>query len=276
MLLTQLLIGAAFAALISFAASRAYALSRSGATAAFAIGTLTFGFGGWQLTVVLLAFFSSSVALGRIGRARKKTLTDIGKSGARDAWQVLANGGIATACGVLVHGWAAQTLSVTFFCAFAGAYAAATADTWGTEIGTLFERPPRSVLTLRPIATGLSGGVTLPGTLAEILGAMFLAGVALGSLSTMPKAPGIHVNVTGVFVAITIAGVLGALVDSLLGATLQELRRCPACERSCETNPHDCGTPTRRIRGLPGFTNDLVNALATLAGAVVGFALAPR
>lgn len=280
MFFTQLSIGAAFAAPISFAADRVHALSRSGAIAAFVVGTITFGFGGWQLTIVLLAFFSSSIALSRLGRARKKQLTDIGKEGARDAWQVLANGGIATGCSVLVHVHGsivvARVDSVAWFCAFAGAYAAATADTWGTEIGTLFKRPPRSILTLRPVATGLSGGITLQGTLAEFAGGFLIAIVAVGVLAITPTSPGVHAGAAGVLVAVTLGGIIGALVDSVLGATLQELRRCPACERSCETNPHDCGTPTRRTRGLPGFNNDVVNALATLCGAAVAFALAPR
>jgi len=271
-------IGAAFAALISIAADRVHALSRSGAIAAFVVGTITFGVGGWQLTIVLLAFFISSIALSRIGRTRKKQLTDIGKAGARDAWQVLANGGIATVCSVLVHGSVATARidSVGWFCAFAGAYAAATADTWGTEIGTLFKRPPRSILTLRPVATGLSGGITLLGTLAEFAGALLIAIVAVGVLAITPTSPGVPAGAAGVLVAVTLGGIIGALVDSVLGATLQELRRCPACERSCETNPHDCGTPTQRIRGLPGFNNDAVNALATLCGAAVAFTLAPN
>ena len=56
--------------------------------------------------------------------------------------------------------------------------------------------------------------------------------------------------------------------------TLQELRRCDACKRTCETDPHACGAATRLVRGVPGFSNDLVNLLATAAGATVAFALA--
>ncbi len=283
MFLSQLIIGAAFAALISFAASRVHALSPSGAIAAFVVGTITFGLGGWQLTIVLLAFFVSSIALSRVGRKRKKQLTDIGKAGARDAWQVLANGGVATVCCVLVHGpiaiaarWISEIDSVAWFCAFAGAYAAATADTWGTEIGTLLRQPPRSILTLKPVATGLSGGITLPGTLAEFAGAFFIAIVAVGVLAITPISPGLHAGTTGVIIAVTLGGIIGALIDSVLGATLQELRRCPACDRACETNPHECGGATDRIRGLPGFSNDAVNALATLGGAAIAFALAPH
>ncbi len=100
--------------------------------------------GTWFTTLVLLAFFIPSVALSRIGRARKKQLIDIGKGGARDAWQVLANGGVATlALAFALAGGATDLL----FAAFAGAYAAATADTWGTEIGTLARGMPRSILT---------------------------------------------------------------------------------------------------------------------------------
>jgi len=69
-------------------------------------------------------------------------------------------------------------------------------------------------------------------------------------------------------------GVAGATIDSLLGATLQELRRCDACERLCEIDPHGCGAPTRRVRGIAGFSNDAVNLSATLAGALVAAALA--
>jgi uncharacterized protein (TIGR00297 family) len=152
--------------------------------------------------------------------------------------------------------------------AFAGAYAAATADTWATEIGTLAKQRPRSIFTLRPIATGLSGGITLPGTLAEIAGALWIGLIALPCL-VLAAVPG---TTRGVLAAV-LAGVVGSTLDSALGASAQELRRCDACDRTCETDPHACGTPTRLIRGIAGVSNDLVNLAATLTGAAVAFAL---
>ena len=282
MRLVLLWIGASIAAPIAVLAGAFRALTVRGAVAAFFVGTLTYASGGMGFTLVLFAFFLPSVALSRFGRAQKRALVDIGKHGPRNALQVLANGGVATACAVV---WA-FTQDPRWALAFAGAYAAATADTWATEIGTLAKRPPRSILTLRPIGTGLSGGITLPGTLAEIAGALWIGAVGLAGigLAYMFSPFDSGISYRGAFypapgammlrlVAIPIGGMVGATLDSVLGATVQELRRCDACERVCETNPHDCGGPTRRVRGLPGFSNDIVNLTATAAGAAVAFAL---
>ena len=233
-----------------------HALTIGGAVAAFLVGTLTYGAGGWPYGVVLLTFFVTSVALSRAGRARKKRIVDIGKGGPRDATQVLANGGVATVCAVcalLFH-------SVPWAAAFAGAYAAATADTWGTEIGTLARGAPVSILTFRPIATGLSGGVTLPGTAAEVAGALILA-LTAGALGVAPWFP------------VALAGIAGALVDSALGASLQVLRWCAQCQRTCETEPHVCGANTEIVRGANWMTNDGVNFACTFAGALVAYGI---
>jgi uncharacterized protein (TIGR00297 family) len=268
---------------------RAKALTRGGALAAFVVGTLTFGAGTIGTALVLLAFFVSSTLLSRAGKARKRELVDIGKGGARDAVQVLANGGVATVCAVV---WATidrGSGSSLWFIAFAGAYAAATADTWGTEIGTLAAEAPRSVVTGAPLATGLSGGVTPAGTAAEFAGAVLigvLTPIALvfalpGSNATVQlPIPMLLVPLLGprapfaAFALLTIVpvfagGFAGAWIDSLLGATLQDRRWCPACGRECETDPHVCGTPTERRRGLAWMSNDAVNFAATLAGAVI-------
>ena len=235
---------------------------------------------------MLLTFFLTSLALSRIGRRRKRALEDIGKGGPRDAVQVLANGGIATCC-ALVYGYGGD---VRWLAAFVGAYAAATADTWATEIGTLVRARPRSILTLRPVATGLSGGVTLAGTLASAAGAVCIAfaylwfgafAVANGHIP-MPAwcwhgpceirgAAGFVVFVigAGALAPFVLAGLGGSLADSLLGATAQELRRCEACGRLCETDPHACGAPTVLVRGVRGFSNDAVNLAATAAGALI-------
>jgi len=277
----DVLIGAVFAGVVTLVAWRARALTRSGAIAAFVVGTLTYAAGAIGFTLVLLAFFVSSVVLSRVGRARKRALTDIGKGGARDAMQVIANGGVATACAVgfgLTH-------DVRWAVAFAGAYAAATADTWATEIGTLAGQTPRSIVNFRPVATGLSGGITLAGTLAEIGGALWIGIFApLGILLAIIANPADFgwsshtASIVGIgvreVVVVPLAGIVGATVDSLLGATVQELRRCDVCDRTCETDPHACGNPTRLVRGVRGMSNDLVNLLATAAGAGAAVALA--
>ena len=144
--------------------------------------------------------------------------------------------------------------------AFAGAFAAASADTWATEIGTLARAQPRDILTLKPLPTGQSGGVTWQGMLAQAAGAAFVALVAWA------------LHLAG-FLPVVIAGFGGGLVDSLLGSSVQALRYCPTCDRACETNPHQCGTPTSVRRGLAWLENDAVNLAATLSGALIAYAL---
>jgi uncharacterized protein (TIGR00297 family) len=250
-------IGAVASAAVAFAAYRTRSLTASGALAAVIVGTATFGALGLGGAAVLLTFFVTGVALSRIRTSRKSAAAiDVEKGGARDAGQVFANGAIAAACAVL-----ALTVDPRFAIAFAGAFAAAAADTWATEIGTLANVPPRSILTLRPIAAGLSGGVTALGTLAGIAGAIAIALVARG---IAPHA----------FLAVTCAGIAGSLADSVLGASVQALRFCPNCKRHTEREPHTCGANTSLVRGFGWLGNDTVNFAATLAGAAVAFALA--
>lgn len=249
--MAQILAGIALAAVVAVAAWRAHALSRSGALAAWIVGACVFAAGGWPYAAVLFAFFIPSTLLSRLGRARKRALVDVGKHGARDAWQVAANGGVAALCAVL----AAAAHAGPIAAAFAGAFAAAAADTWGTEIGTLAKGRPRSILTFRKLPTGLSGGVTPAGSAAEAAGAVLVGLVAWG-LGIAP------------WWAVAAGGMAGALADSILGAFAQDLRYCDACGRACETDPHACGARTRTIRGAAWMGNDAVNACATAIGAV--------
>jgi uncharacterized protein (TIGR00297 family) len=226
-------------------------LSRSGAIAAAFVGAAVLIAGGWPGVALLFTFFIPSTLLSRVGRARKRALIDVGKQGSRDAWQVLANGGVA-AFAIL----GSLRFGAPMLAAFAGALAAASADTWATEVGTLAKGAPRSILTFRPLATGLSGGITWRGSLAQVGGAAVVALVAM----LVHLAP---------FWPVLLGGVIGSVADSILGATLQTLRYCPSCDRACETNPHVCGAPTVVRRGLAWFENDAVNFAATICGALV-------
>jgi uncharacterized protein (TIGR00297 family) len=215
---------------------------------------------------VLFAFFITSVGFSYAGRKRKQLLIDIPKGGPRDAWQVAANGGIATLCAAIaagvMRGAAPSHDAYALLWAFAGAYAAATADTWSTEIGSAFGGKPRSIVGFAPVAVGISGGVTLLGTFAMLVGAAWIALVFALPLHSLRA-----------FWTVMLAGVAGALADSLLGATLQAIAFCPTCERPTETPIHMCGTATTRWRGLRWMTNDAVNTLATLTGALVSAVL---
>ena len=243
------------AASVAAAAHRKRSLTFDGALAATAVGAVTFARGGLPAAAALLVFFVSGSALSSFKRAEKvrRGVLAQAKGGERDAWQVLANGGAATLC--------LLPLGVRGAPGFLGALAAAAADTWATELGMLARSQPRSIATLTPVAPGTSGGVTEQGTLASAAGALLV-----GAAWRLAGGNGAHV-VSGAIAA----GVGGALIDSLLGATVQAEYWCAACGESAETPSHArCGGVTQLVRGVARVDNDAVNALATSAGALLG------
>ena len=240
-------------------------LTVGGAIAAAVVGSVT-ALAGFDWMVLLLTFFGSSVLLGRIGRERKRARSRavIGKSGARDAWQVLANGGIFVfGAGICILRGAQSPACDMAAAAALGALAAATADTWGTEIGMLSSRAPRSILTWGPLEPGMSGGVSFRGLIATLVGA--------ASIPLIAVLLGWHASAAAAAAA---GGVAGALADSYLGATLQLRRRSVLSGRFTERAADDDGTPTVWAGGLRWLDNDGVNFAATSIGAVTALALA--
>lgn len=254
-MIQRLILGLVVATCISLAAWRARSLTASGAAAATIIGTLAIG-AGWTWGALLIVYFVSSTLLSRVGRARKeiRMAPIVAKTGGRDAAQVLANGALfATASGLsLIHP------DIRWIALGAGSLAASAADTWATEVGTLAAGEPRSILGWRRVPTGTSGAVSVSGSLAMFAGALFVAAstAALGWTAE-------------VAVWIGIGGIVGAVLDSLLGATLQVRRWCEQCARETERTLHDCGTMTRRARGVEWMDNDIVNFLSSAAGGLV-------
>jgi uncharacterized protein (TIGR00297 family) len=249
-----LVLGTLLAAGIALVAYRLGSLSGSGAAAAVAVGILTFGIGGLVPAVLMILFFVSSTALSRYGGERKRLVAaTFSKGGRRDAGQVVANGGIAAVLSV-VYGSTGEPL---WLAGIAGALAAANADTWATELGVLSRRKPRLITSGVVVEPGTSGAITAVGTAAALAGAGLIA-VAAGPLGAG--------WVTAL--ACTAGGLVGSLFDSLLGATVQAMYFCPACEKETERHPvHTCGTATRRARGWPWLQNDAVNFAATVLGA---------
>ena len=114
----------------------------------------------------------------------------------------------------------------------------------------------------RRVPVGTSGGISAAGTVGMI------AGAAIVGSSAMLLGASSQIRI------VILAGVVGAMVDSLLGATIQERRWCPSCERASERRVHSCGTSTVHAGGREWLNNDAVNFLATLTGAGVAVVLA--
>ncbi len=228
----------------SFVAWRLGALSTDGAAAAVVVGTAVAGAGGWSWAALLVLFVAAaSLASALPPRPHPPR---------RSARQVVANGGVACLA-ALAHGLGVAGLEA----AFAAAVCAAWADTWATEFGVRFGGRPRRLVDLRPVERGTSGGVTVVGTAAGLFAAV-CCGLAAQALGLAPAA------------GTTLAGTVGMLADSLLGATVQAEFRCARCGRTSEDPNCECGGRGQRVRGLAGWDNHWTNLGATGAAGFVG------
>jgi len=269
--LTQLMIGLILAAVTASLGYLGKALSRSGVIAAFFLGSILFGLGGIAWAILLLAFFIPSSLLSVLFKSRKMPAeAGYEKSSRRDAWQVVANGGLAGLCAV-AH-WAFPGSLLPWLAASA-ALAAASADTWATELGVLSHKNPVIIFSDRKVERGTSGAISLEGEVAALLGSGFIALASTllfsaGSYSNLAVLPG------ALPITVILSGFIGCQVDSILGATLQAIYFCPSCKKETEKHPfHTCGTQTQRLRGVRWMNNDWVNFACTLSAALVGVIL---
>lgn len=247
-------------------------VSLSGFIAGMALGVLVLVYGDWNAFLLVAFFHVVAAAFTRFKYENKRKMgVAQEKGGAREWGNVVANGAwasVAATCEGLLGGRG-----------FVGAYLASVstglADTLATEIGLLSKQEPRLITDPRKIVErGASGGVTLLGTSVALLasltiGVLSVIGTYWLGLSGMLRA----VPISTMLAASTIGGFSGAMVDSVMGATIQGMYVCDSCGKMTEKRIHH-GKPARKVRGYEIIDNNVVNFASIFVSCVIGFILA--
>jgi len=234
------------------------------------------------LWIALLAFFLSSSFVSKWKRTQKHSVAlEFSKDSKRDSIQVISNSLPAILFGIIFlftdfFPMIAVKNEITFlisspwlFAAFAS-LATHNADTWMTEIGIISNNSPRLIIRLREfVPRGTSGGVSKNGTIAGVIGSMIISIVYV--LSWIIISEFTWLNLVFLFIFLTIAGIIGGLLDSLEGATVQGIYYCKHCLKETERPIHKCGNETEFYKGYRIITNDFVNiSSAFISGCIAG------
>lgn len=195
--------------------------------------TIYLGIGLFGLLMLGAFFLLGSLATAWQGDAKARLGIAETDSGRRTVGQVLANGGVAGSLGLLAmiypekfYVWALMT---------AGSMASATADTLSSELGSVYGKRFYNCISFKKDQRGLDGVISIEG---------LLIGVAGSAIIAMIYSIGFGWNIT--WIIVVLAGTVGNLADSVLGATLER-------------------------NGM--LSNNMVNFLNTLAGALAAIAL---
>lgn len=173
------------------------------------VACLVFVGAGYTGVAMMTTFFILGSAATSWQHHQKQNFTtaEEHKSG-RTAGQVLANAGVAAIAGILVLIF--PVYAPVWVLMMAASFASATADTLSSELGTIYGRRFFNVITWKPDQRGLDGVISLEGTLIGIGGCIIIAVVYAISFSWDSR-----------LFSIIIAGTMGNLTDSVLGATLE-------------------------------------------------------
>ncbi|CAB1421788.1 unnamed protein product [Pleuronectes platessa] len=257
------------------------ALKRRSLDPSGALGALLVGFvltmANYSFFSSLLMFFISSSKLTRWGGAQKKKIDAEYKEGGSRNWiQVFCNGGVPTELALLYMievgpGEMAidfgNQYSASWMClSLVGALACSTGDTWASEVGPVLSQSlPRLITTWKEVPAGTNGGVTPVGLVAS-----FLGGLAVGVayfVTQLLTVSNLHLSDPQwpIMVYGGVAGLLGSMLDSFLGAHLQY----SGFDSSIGKVVSYESVTTKRICGKPILDNNAVNLFSSVIVALV-------
>jgi len=204
-----------------------------------AVAAVVIGFLAWlgegYTGIALLATFLITGTLATSWKMRTKQQGGLAEQhrGQRTETQVIANGGIA---GILsLVSFLSVQQQPLLLLMVASSLSSATADTLSSELGNVYGKKFYNIMNFKKDIRGLNGVVSFEGT---------MIGIASSSLIALIYST--QAGFTIHFLWIVIAGTIGNLTDSVLGATLER----------------------KHI-----LSNDVVNFLNTLTGAVISLLL---
>ncbi|KAK0449516.1 integral membrane protein DUF92-domain-containing protein [Armillaria borealis] len=256
------------ATLLALHGLRKKSLSPGGAATAFFVGTLMMSGDTKVFGAALIFFYLVGSRATRYGKQRKAKLEGgYTEGGERTGWQVLSNSCGALVCCVVWNALYSPesvhhvllplssisppenlvepgTLSRQLIFGALGHFGCCLGDTLASELGILDGgNGPWLVTTGKRVPPGTNGGVSVGGTLASLVG-----GVGVGAV--MAAWGGLEMVWWG-----ALAGGLGSLVDSVLGAMIQETR--------WEEQTGLIGRG-KRINGWNLLSNNQVNVVSSL------------
>lgn len=197
--------------ILTLAAYAFHFLTGKGAAAAFLFAAFIGITGGIWWELAFLAMPAASFAATKVDfREKKAEGVQEGRRGER-SWKNIAGVSIAPALVAALTLVAPARFEVALIVAFISAIAVSTADTVASEIGVA-DPHVWMITTLKPTTVGVNGGVSRAGLLSSLVAALAFAFVAWVLIAHNVKLP---------FVVAGLAGMAGNLLDSVLGATLE-------------------------------------------------------
>ncbi|MFN6569844.1 TIGR00297 family protein [Dendronalium sp. ChiSLP03b] len=225
-------------------------LTPAGLFHAWLLGILIWGTLGWQGYVVVMFYFLIGSGVTRIGMAQKEAEGIAEKrSGARgpeNVWGSALTGALcALGVGIINSGFLlpnSQPLVHSFqsllLLGYVASFSTKLSDTCASEVGKAYGKSTFLITTLQPVPRGTEGAISIEGTLAGVGGSIAIALVAWGV--------GL-INFLGI-VWCVLAAFIATNLESVIGATLQSK--------------------------YTWLTNEVVNILNTLIGAIAAMLLA--
>lgn len=172
-------------------------LDKKGLVLSLLIGIIAFVYGGKEYLTLLLILLAMSVIVTRYGAEEKK---ERGIYEYERSWEnVLSNGCVPT---LLII-----TSPIFGIFPFITSVAAVTSDKFASELGVLGKKKPIFLFTLKEVAPGTSGAISVLGTIMSMAGALIVGACAIFVFEITPSTA----------LIIGIGGCVGSFIDSIAG-----------------------------------------------------------
>uniref|UniRef100_A0A8C2W640 Transmembrane protein 19 n=1 Tax=Chinchilla lanigera TaxID=34839 RepID=A0A8C2W640_CHILA len=251
-------------------------LDHSGALGGLVVGFIltiaNFSF----FTSLLMVFLSSSKLTKWKGQAKKRIDSEYKEGGQRNWVQVFCNGAVPTELALLymIENGPGETAidfskqhTASWMClSLLAALACSAGDTWASEVGPVLSKSqPRLITTWERVPVGTNGGVTVVGLASSLLGGTFVGITYFLTQLVFVNDLDISAPQWPIIIFGGLAGLLGSIVDSYLGATMQ----FSGLDENTGMVVNNPTNTAKHIAGKPILDNNAVNLFSSILTALL-------